>query len=601
MIVSFALIISASGLIFGRHKIDLTNFHRFTMNSQSQKIASELKSPVNITFYMSEGINNEYPSLAQHSQYIMRLLERYQSFANGNIRIEVKNPEPYSNVEKEALDNNIRPFSNKSGDSNMYFGATFINQKGEKYIIPYFSVQRQNYAEYDLSRIFAKLSNFRQSTVGIMSFATDVNEDWLFVKQIANDYNVIKVNKVISEIPAEVDVLLVFNPQNLSNLSKYALDQYILNGGRIILLVDPVSEVITKDNPASNLYKSGIEPLLSNLGLEFDHNTVIGDKRLSQKVKKSSQQKNDFVLNFELTADYMNQKTKLTNNLLKMSFSTPGALVEKAKNTAIYTPLFSTSEQGGYIDAHLARFAPKEIITNNFKANNQSYTLGYLVEGWFDSLYEKNILEGTEFELKMRPFIIGSIEKSYVMVIADTDFLDDSSWNETTYADFAVPTDFIPSANNSDFILQAIDYMSGNQNLVGLAPAYMYNMDRTLGEQLYNRIFPKYAEQYKILEQKQIDAENTLKTFNEDIRAQKIGFSIRSIKQLEVYNRNIQTIKNELKRLNYIIKTDQNHKVSQLIAYNMIVFPLALIFTLWFGVRIYKRHNKKKAQRLINE
>lgn len=601
IIIIFGLIVSTSGLIFGRNKTDFTNFHRYTMKPQSQKIASELKSPINITIYMSDNINNEYPSLSQHAQYIMRLLERYQTLGNGNIRIEIKNPTPYSGIEKEAQNNNIRPFTNKSGDENMYLGATFVNKKGEKYTIPYFSVQRQNYAEYDLSRILAKLSSFNQKTVGIMSFAAEINDDWLFVKQIANDYNIININNVTSEIPSEVDVLLVFNPQNLSPLSNYALDQYVLNGGKMIMLVDPFSEVIAKGNPSSSLYQSGIQPLLTNLGLEFDYDLVIGDKLLSQKEKKKSQKESNFVLNVDLTKDYINQNSPLTNDLFKLSFRSPGSLVEKAKGNAIYTPLFFTSKEGGSINAPLARFATPETITNNFQADNKSYVMGYLVEGWFDSLYERNILEGTEFEHKMKPFIIGSIEKSSIMVIADTDFLNDSSWNNTTYQDFAIATDFIPSANNSDFILQAIDYMSNNQNMIGLIPSHLYKTDLTMKEQLYNKIFPKYAKQYKALEQKLIEEENALKNYNQDIRTQKVSFSIHSIKQLEGLNRNIQTIKNELKKLDYIIKLEQEKKVNQLIFYNMIVFPFTLLILLLLGFKLYKRHNKKKVLRLINE
>ena len=121
--ISFALLQIGSGLVFGSHKKDFTSFHRYADNAQAVENIKKMQYPVNVTLYMSENLGDEYPSLGAHSQHILRILEKFQSAAGGKINITVKNPQPYSTVEKEARRNRIRPFPNVTADADMYFGA----------------------------------------------------------------------------------------------------------------------------------------------------------------------------------------------------------------------------------------------------------------------------------------------------------------------------------------------------------------------------------------------------------------------------------------------------------------------------------------------
>ncbi len=598
--ISFALLQIGSGLVFGSHKKDFTSFHRYADNAQAVENIKKMQYPVNVTLYMSENLGDEYPSLGAHSQHILRILEKFQSAAGGKINITVKNPQPYSTVEKEARRNRIRPFPNVTADADMYFGASFINERGEKHTIPYFSVQRQNYAEYDLARVFAKLGGgFKKQTVGIVSFATPLKDDMLFLKQLRNDYDVVKIGKDELEIPMDVDVLIAFNPQRVSPSMTYALDQYILRGGKLIILTDPYSELAVRQNPSGNLYKNGIEPILKNLGLVYNHETVIGDAQLSYDYKQIKNGGN--VTHFELSPQYADTGLPFVSGILKLKFRSPGSLELDAKETAVYTPLFRTSEQAGTVNASLARFASPESINAGLKSERKSFVLGYLVEGWFESLFEDNIIQGTPQARDMLPFIIGSIEKSQVIVIADTDFLDNDTWNDTVYDEQASVYDLIPSASNADFLLNAVDFLSGNELMLGIAPNYLYNTDQSAGEQLYNRIFGKYAKQYNDLEKRLVLAQKRLEQFNADIRSQKINLSIGNIKELENLNRSILAIREELKHFEYILKMIQEDKVNAVIFHNTVTIPLVIILIVVIGTKVFNRRRKQKIKRLINE
>lgn len=597
--ISFTLIQICSGIVFGRHKKDVTSFHRYADKQQSLENIKNMNTPVNITLYMSENLSEEYPSLGAHSQYVLRILEKFQSYSNGKINIMIKDPQPYSITEKEAVRNNMRPFPNINGDGNLYFGASFISEKGEKEIIPYFSTQRQNYTEYDISRILNKLSgNFKKQTVGIVNFYTKLNNETLFLKQLKNDYDVVKIDRDDIEIPLDIDVLIIFNPQYVSRTMIYAIDQYILRGGKLVILTDPHSEYAAKQNPSSNLYKNGIEKILDNIGIEYNHEEVIGDGLLS---KNQLEDENALVTHIELFKENINSQIPFMKDILKLNFNSPGSLVQKNKETAVYTPLLYTSNQAGTINASLSRFGSIDGINNAFKSQEKSYVLAYLIEGWFESLFEDNIIGNTPQAQGMLPFIIGSIEKAQIIVIADTDFLENSAWNDTSYDEDATVYDLIPSANNSDLLLNIVDYLTGNHEMLGIAPNYLYSMDKTAGEQLYDKIYEKYAERHKYVKQKLISTQKELELFKSDLRTGKITSDIGNIKEIEDINRTIISLKEELKHFEYILKTIQEHKINTIIFNNIVIIPLVIILLLIIGMCIYNRRHQKKIMRIINE
>lgn len=600
VVLSFVMIVSASSLLLGRHKADITSLHRVTMNPQSVKIVENLESPVNITVYLSNNLGSEYPELGLQSQFLLRLLERYQSLSNGKLNIIIKNPEPFSLVEEEAKIAGIRQFPDSSGINNLYFGAVFSNERGQHYTIPYFSVQRQNYTEYDISRILGKLSQFQKKTIGIAAFGANPNQ-WQFTKQLRNDYNVEQINLETAVIPSAVKVLIVYNPQQVSNTFIYALDQYIMRGGKLILLVDPLSEETIRKHPVSASYKNKFVPFLKNLGINFNPDSVVGDKKLSIKERRNRQQDGNFVAWFDLPQNDAMKQNILTSGFLNFAFRTPGELSVTPKETADYIPLFTTTENGGTIAADYVKFNSRELVNNSFQSDSKPHALAYWVNGWFESLFEESIVAGTEAEFKLPPFIIGSIEKASILVIADTDFIADDTWNLAKYLDDSTVYDQIPGANNADFLLRTIDYMSGNQSLVGLHANYLINMDKSIAEQIYNRVFQNYAAAYQQKENEIAQLQTEFDSFKTSLHNNEIGMSLSKIQEIEGYQRRIQKLQDELKFLEFQVKTDNEHEVAKIIVLNTLAFPMLLIFCLWLGMKIYRHRQKQKALRLINE
>lgn len=596
---SFVMLMTASSALFGRHKADITSLHRTAMNPQSEKIAKSLESLVNITVYQSENLSAEYPELGLQSQFLFRLLEKYQSLSDGKITINVKNPEPFSLAEDEAKAAGIRAFSDNTGSENLYFGAVFNNERGKSFTIPYFSIQRQNYTEYDISRILGKFGSFQKKTVGIAAFGVDIN-NWQFTKQLNNDYNVTAINPQDTAIPSNISVLLVYNPQQVPNSFIYALDQYIMRGGKLILLLDPYSEQAVANHPASSLYKNNLLPFLKRIGLQFNPEEVIGDKDLSSRNRRNILQDKDFALWFNIPQNKENENI-FTKGFLNFSFRTPGALFAEEKENADYIPLFATTASGGTLAADFAKFASRESVNNSFKSSGKEYILGYWITGWFESLFEQSIIAGTQQEYKLPPFIISSIEPATILAIADSDFMADDTWNLAKYKDNSTVYDQIPGSNNADFLLRAIDIMSGNTNIAGLYPNYMINEDQSIGEQIYHNIFKNYATAYQEKENEIATLQNEQETLKTAMRSNEIGITISNIQDIENYHRRIQKLQEELKFMEYRIKTENEHKIAEIIVINAFLLPMMLIMLLWVGIKIYNRRQRQKILRLINE
>ena len=244
----FVAMMWSISVLQGQNKSDITTQKYNSLSENTKNIIKKLNSPINVSLYVSDNIDSEYPELGLHRQYIERLLTQLQSYSDGKINITIKTPDPYSATEYEAQSIGIRDFPNMDNSQKMYFGAVFSNSRGEKEIIPYFSIQRQNYAEYDILRILRKLQGINKTKIGVVSFAGNIS-DWQIFKKLKQDYQLQFIDYKTSILPQDLDILIIYNPQQMSTSFLYSLDQYIMHGGNLLMFIDPYAEKIAEKYP----------------------------------------------------------------------------------------------------------------------------------------------------------------------------------------------------------------------------------------------------------------------------------------------------------------------------------------------------------------
>lgn len=613
LFMSFVFINIGSGLLFGRYKADLTDSRKYTLSQSSKQIVKEIKSPVYIKVYLSQNLNKEYPKTAQYSQFVLRFMEKYQNLAPEMIEIEVKNPEPFSQTEKEAKQEGIEPFLNSNGQTNLYFGAVFSNENGDSYVIPRFLNERQNYLETDISRILAKINEPVTKQIGIVSdslpmlrqtYADSSIVNWAFLEQLKNDYKLIPVSSKTVQIPLDIDALILINPGNIPALFMYALDQYIMGGGKILILSDPYSEVSEDLNGVGISVSANINKLLNNMGVTLNQDIVVGDLSLSEKTiisNKGDNQLRSFPLWMNIAAPYINQKHPVTQGLSRINFKSAGAIEIAPKHEAQITPLITTSPQAGSVSTDLLLNFDKFTIAEQYKETDISYNLGVLIEGKFDSLFTDNILRGTDFEEQMLPFIAHSIEPAEIIIISDSDILDETNWTADESAEDAGAYRVIPTANNGDLILRSIDYLTGNKQLLGINNKNVLDNDKTVSEEIYASAYNKFAEEYEQNKRSVNELSTNTQYLEEAVAEKTLGISMPLLQKIEQNKQEINKRTDNLKYMDYLIRQENEKQINTVIWLNILILPFSVIFVIWLINMYINAQKKKKVREIADE
>src|SRR5208282_4702305 len=168
VVLFFAVNIFANGA-FRATSLDLTEGRVYTLSKGTRQLLANLKEPVTLRFYFSTRLGEQVPSYANYAARVRELLERYASMAQGRIRLEVYNPEPFSDAEDRAVGFGLQgvPLGNE-GDQ-VYFGLAGTNSTDDEQIISFFQPDRERFLEYDVTHLIAGLENPQKKVIGLIS------------------------------------------------------------------------------------------------------------------------------------------------------------------------------------------------------------------------------------------------------------------------------------------------------------------------------------------------------------------------------------------------------------------------------------------------
>lgn len=609
LILTFVFINLASGLLFRNYKTDFTMYKKYTLSQSSRDIIKDIKEPVFIKVYLSSNMVEEYPQYADYSKFVLRFLNKYQALSDGMVQVDIKNPEPYTALENEAKIAKIKPILDNNGQSNLYFGAVISNDAGDSYTIPKFIPERSYKLENDISRIIAKINNPQRKTIGFISptlpiiskiYGTTKDNDWAFLTQIKNDYKLAELSDRTHQIPLDIDVLLLVNPQTLSDVFAYSLDQFVLRGGKVLMFIDPYSEKEGETRGTANISEPQFTAFLKNWGVEYKKGLILGDTDLSETTIINGQLKNYYPW-MQISQSFINQDNDITKELNNISVRTAGMLDALPNEDIVITPLLTTSEKGGSVAAHIAKFSDKNDTLTLYQNDNKKHVIAYLVEGRFSSFFNNNILGDTAYAEYMLPYLAVSANPSSIIVVSDTDMLSDEVWTDKDYSDDNEVYGLLSTSDNGDFVLRAIDYLADNKQLLGIHNKNGLAKEKTVGEQIYAQVLSKHAKEYNNAKQNLALKEKNLGEILSSIENQNLSPSIKVIEQMEKLRKDINNEQNSVKQYEYIIKQENEGRVGMIIIFNTVIIPLIIIFFIWFLNIIFIRRKKHQVTELLNE
>jgi len=465
---------------FRAARLDLTQDKIFTFSPGTLNVLSQLNEPVTLRFFYSRKQVVNYPSLRAYADRVQDVLGEMRNRANGKLILEIIEPEPYS--EKEDQAQMLGLIGAPTADGNViYFGLAGSNLRDGIEAIPFLSTERQAYLEYDLVKLIQSLSRTEKPKLGLVTnLPLDTgpgglvaamqgqSQPFLIYEELRQRFELEFLEQDFALVPDGISVLMLAHPRPLDEPALYALDQFVMRGGRILAFVDPHSEISLAAGASGEPVKgyteaSDLAPLLTHWGVEFDKSHIVADRALAMRVRSSSDPRHPeshYVLWLSVPRANLDRKDVVTASLDHLNIGTVGSLRPLAQSKMRFAPLVWSSEDSRLLDiAEAKKGARPEELLQDFKPQGDRHVIAARLSGPLKSAFpapedgEKTHLAATQGDANL-------------IIFADSDILDDRFWVRTQVE--AGQKTVEPVADNARFVLSALDNLMGSDDLIAL-------------------------------------------------------------------------------------------------------------------------------------
>ncbi|MDX2017220.1 MAG: Gldg family protein [Planctomycetota bacterium] len=490
-------------------RIDLTQDRLYTLSPGTAQILKDIPEPIRLTLYYSARAATGSPSVQSHAQRVRDLLDEFVRRSGGKLRLEVVDPQPFTDEEDRANAAGLAAVPAPGGEDPIFLGLVGVNSVDGQQVLPFLDPNNERFLEYDLARMIASLSLTQRPVLGLIS-TLPVNGgfelvqgqprptgDWIVMREIKATHDVRQLDPTAQEIPADVNVLMLVHPKGLSDRTLWAIDQFVLRGGKLLAFVDPLAEMdlqgatnqvelFTKDR-ASNLSK-----LLSAWGVEVTRGQVVGDAELGQRVvvpgRGGQQEAVQFVAWMGFGAEQVDRADPITANLSRLILASPGQIIampidkDAARPVATITPLVRTTDRSMLIAEDQLKFQPDpRRLLAQFTPSGSKFTVAARLGGKVQTAFPEGRPELPEGQRPAEPEApVESLKESgpsgiSVVLVADVDLLADRFWVQEQRLG-NVSLGLSKSADNGDFVINAVDNLSGaGTGLIGLRARGQFN------------------------------------------------------------------------------------------------------------------------------
>jgi gliding motility-associatede transport system auxiliary component len=605
-------------------RVDLTQNGLYTTAPGTVKILRELKEPINLYFFYSEKQVNNLPELKTYGVRVRELLQELAARSNGNLRLSIIDPQPFSDDEDRATELGVRGAPVGQEGQSLYFGLAGTNSTDGHQAIEFFDPRKEEFLEYDVMKLVYQLSTPKKPVVGWMSSIPmggaasmdprtgEQRDPPVMYTQAEELFNVKPVALTATSIDPDVDVLVIVHPKGLSPATQFAIDQYALRGGRILMFVDPVAEAdmagADPSNPMAAMTankSSDPGPLLKTWGVDFNPQEVIGD--LGHALQVAMRQGDQPVRHLGilgLDQSTFNPKDVVDSGLNSVNVASIGhlsagqgvqvATAAKPCDPKVATPCFealiTSSDQAAPIPAQrfAVLFDPSQ-LREGFKPTGQRYTLAARISGNVKTAFPNGApagapAGGTVLKESAKPLNL--------IVIADTDLLQDFMWVRVqNFFGQRVPSAI---ANNGDLVANALDNLGGSSDLISVRGRATFNRPFDRVEALRRNAEDRFRAKEQQLEEELKSTEQKLSQMQSSKEDQ--GSMILSPEQeqeLERFKQEQVRIRKSLRDVRLQLNEEIQNLRRNLMILNIVVLPLFFV-ALIAGYGYWRRKRRSR-------
>jgi len=465
-------------------RLDLTANRLYTIAPGTARILANIQEPINLYFFYSEKTASQLPQLHTYGTRVREFLEELTARSNGKLHLHVIDPQPFSEEEDRAAELGVRGIPVGSSGTQIYFGLAGTNATDGHAAIEFFDPQKEQFLEYDVVKLVYQLANPKKPVLAWLStlpMGPDfdprtgrMREPWVVYSEAQQLFDMRPLDRVATKIDPDVSVLVLVHPKDLPATTQFAIDQYALRGGHILLFVDPLAEADTSggdpQNPMAAMgadRSSHLGGLLNAWGVQFNSGEVVADRAHALSVTmRQGEEPVQHLAVLGLDKESLSANDVVTAGLSNVNVATAGHLAPLKGASIQFEPLMQSSTESDLLPVERFRmlFDPST-LREGFKPTGQRYTLAARVTGKVKSAFP----EGPPTGVTLPPGVSALKESAQplnLIVFADTDMLSDYLW--VREQDFFGQRLTQAWASNGDLVENALDNLAGSADLISV-------------------------------------------------------------------------------------------------------------------------------------
>ncbi len=603
-VLATAIIILANASLTNL-RIDLTENKLFTLSEGTVNIIQSLEEPVKLDFYFSRDTLLGYPALLNYGNRVRDLLEEYAAKSGGKIKLTVIEPEPFSEEEDQAVASGLQGVSINTAGDRAYFGLTGSNSTDDEASIPFFQDTREAALEYDLTKLIYNLANPQKRVVGVISSlpvfggpamgpGQPPQQAWAILGVMSEFFEVRNLGPSPYKLDEDIDVLMVIHPKELKDTAQFAIDQYLLAGGSALFFVDPLAEADrTQPDPQNPMaipdLDSDLKVFLDGWGIKVVDSKLAADITSAMRVQTRSArgpQETLYLPWLRLGEDSFNKQDFTTSELKVIHMGTAGIIEQDEDSKVEMSNLIQTTTDSMQLERDLILFQQDpSIILENFESSNQRQSLAVRISGHVASAFPQgkpNASEDDESDYLKE----GDIN---LIFVADTDILNDMFWVRTqSFFGVEIPQ---PIANNGDFVINALENLSGNTDLISLRSRGEFSRPFEVVETIRREAEDKFRDRERELQAKLTETEQRILALQRESGESDLILSKEQSAEIDKFQTEQLKTRKELRAVQHELQKNIESLGTKLKFINIGLMPLLIMFFAIF-IGLYKSRKR---------
>jgi len=608
---------------FLKVRSDLTQNKIYTLSPGTKRILDKLDTPVEIRFYYSKDNSSMPVPLRTYAQEVEDLLSEYQQAGHGKIQVVKLDPKPDSDAEDSARLDGVQgqtAAANLTGDK-IYLGLA-VSCLDAKTAISFLSPDRETLLEYDISRAISSVVNPKKAVIGVMSDLPVLgraanpmmmmqrqrgSDPWVFVQELKENYTVREVPLTVDKIDDDISVLLVDYPKGITESAQFAIDQFMLRGGKMVALLDPFSFVDSQLSGGQQAmmrgetYSANLDKLLKTWGLEFTADKIVADPNLATKIQRQAGSVDSDMTVLSVNGDTINKSDPLGASTTDLLLPFAGAFIGTPVGGLKEETLVSTTPQAGLIEATSVMLGA-DAARKFYKPGNTPLAMAVRLSGKFKTAFPDGkpaaaasptptpaaspAASATPTSAPLKE----ATNEGVAVLIGDSDFaFDQIAGRQQQMLNQAV---FTPTNGNLNLIESSVELLAGDSNLMSIRSRTSANRPFVLVDKMEAAAQDKYQSKIDELETGLTQARQKLSELQSAKQSdQKSVLSPEQQAEIKKFQENEAQIDRQLKQVRKELRQEIDSLQNWLKWLNIALMPV-VVTCIGLGLAFFKKRSR---------